>query len=266
MTSFTLAEKAIDQATKLIPSSSKELHITVSPKILHDFWMRSIEFFDTAYGRDRSLRFFQYLGRFLHGLVPIDVFASLSSTMALARKPLRFYGPVKSIKTVCDLIDQNALGSVEKGLTMAAAISDGVYRLADHVAFFERIKLLKLSPLSSDRLDRFIELFWLTEVIPMICRESRTYFYLRVEERALPEDAHEERKLLEEKKKKVLLSLFKVLICDLPCIVFVMNPLEFKQKRIHKIWCGLLGAMASIIGIKQNWPTSPTNSLETKKE
>eukprot|EP00397_Hematodinium_sp_SG-2012_P062137 GEMP01083381.1.p1 GENE.GEMP01083381.1~~GEMP01083381.1.p1 ORF type:complete len:276 (-),score=19.16 GEMP01083381.1:199-975(-) len=219
-----------------IPCSTKaKLDIRVDAKILHQFWLNSIQFMDTAYGRDRSCRFFQYLGRFLHGLVPIDAFQTLSSVMALSRKPLRFFGPLKAIKALCDLVDDTRVGAIEKGLTFAAVMSDGLYRLMDHIAFLERLKFISLSPINSDRLDRFVEIFWLTEVIPMICREARAYFYLRVEEKTLPAEALNELKRIAERKRKVLLSLFKVLICDLPCVIFVMNPMDFKQKRIHKV-------------------------------
>jgi len=226
---------------------------------VHEYWTSSISFMETAYGRDRSLRFFQYLGRCLSGVTHFPVFQSLSSTMALSRKGLRFFGPIKAAKALCDLYDDKNVPTLEKNLTLTAILSDAIYRLFDHVAFMERIKLLKLTPERSDLLDRFIEIFWLTEVIPMIFREAFAYFNLRMDQEKMKEAGTSVSDLfheLAERKKKVAISLFKVLFCDLPCIIFVLNGRDFKTNRKNKVWCGFLGAIASLIGCYQNWPES----------
>jgi len=270
MSSIHLIERATESLEKTAEhvetwagATDPRLHVRISchAKCLHQFWINSITFMDTAYGRDRSLRFLQYAGRMFHGLLVYDFLAKLSSTMALSRKGLRFFGPIKAIKALCDLMDDKVLNKVEKNLTAIATFSDGIYRLFDHVAFCERIKLLKLSEARSDLLDRFIEIFWLTEVIPMICREAFAYFNLRMEEEKLKVAGERPTSsllvALRERKRKVAISLFKVLCCDLPCIFFVIQPAEFKKRRIPKIWCGFLGMFASSIGIYQNWPSQP---------
>jgi len=272
MTSVQLVEHATEKMEKVTEHVETwagatdprlRLRISCHAKSVHQFWINSITFMDTAYGRDRSLRFLQYFGRMCHGCLSYDCFGKLSSTMALSRKGLRFFGPIKAVKALCDLIDDKMLNPIEKNLTFVATLSDGIYRLADHVAFLERIKVLRLSEARSDLLDRFIEIFWLTEVIPMICREALAYFNLRMEEEKLKVSGESPNSPLllaiRERKKKVAISLFKVLCCDLPCIFFVIQPQEFKKRRVPKMWCGFLGMLASSIGMYQNWPSKPAS-------
>lgn len=145
-----------------------------------DLWVESVLLSNTLVGRDKSMRAWQYLARMFSGLTDWEIFANLMRALSVSRKALRFYKPVKVAKAIEDVLRDPDLDPTDKALTLAEVGSDGVYALCDHVAFLQRIGGLNwLSPRQVDNLDRFIEFFWLTEVLPVICRELRTFLRLR---------------------------------------------------------------------------------------
>lgn len=234
---------------------------------LRDLWLQSIILSDTHIGRDKSARAFQYLARMLFGITDQEVFGNLLRALALSRKTLRFWKPVKAIKRIEDLYADPARDQLDKHLTALEIGSDGVYAAIDHVTFLQRIGALKwMSPKQVDNLDRFLEFFWATEAVPVILRESRNLLRFGAQATIAQEtDAKSNedtrlavvnRKTLAElvaDKKQSRILLFKA-ICDFLCSIYFMQPLNFKNKRIHKTWCGLLGLITSLISLKLNWP------------
>jgi len=141
---------------------------------LRDLWLQSIVLSDTHIGRDKSTRAFQYLARMLFGITDKEVFGNLLRTLALSRKTLRFWKPVKAVKRIEDLYADPARDQLDKNLTALEIGSDAVYAAIDHVTFLQRIGALKwMSPKQVDNLDRFLEFFWATEVVPVLWRETR---------------------------------------------------------------------------------------------
>jgi len=230
---------------------------------LRELWLQSILASDTLIVRDKSARGFQYLARMLAGITDIEIFTNLLRALSLSRKTLRFWKPVKALKRIEDVQHDTGLDTLDKNLTIAEIGSDGLYAALDHITFLQRIGGLKwMSPKQVDNLDRFLEFFWLTEVLPVIWRETRKLLRLRVaateSDAKLREDvrliASGSPYLLNDERKKALLLLFKAVCCDLPCSLYFMRPANFKNKRIHKTWCGALGVTASLISLKMNWP------------
>eukprot|EP00930_Biecheleria_cincta_P103647 TRINITY_DN95675_c0_g1_i1.p1 TRINITY_DN95675_c0_g1~~TRINITY_DN95675_c0_g1_i1.p1 ORF type:complete len:244 (+),score=52.46 TRINITY_DN95675_c0_g1_i1:57-788(+) len=232
---------------------------------LRDLWLESIAFSDTTLARDKTARAFQYTARMLFGITDLEVFGNLLRTLSLSRKVLRFYKPVKAIKRIEDAQQDPNLDALDKKLTVVEVASDGLYAAIDHITFLQRIGALKwMRPRAVDRLDRVLEFFWFTEIVPVIWREVRAL--LRMRRQAVELDAKRDEDgrpsavlkdglgRLEEKRRKALVLLFKAAVCDLPCSLYFMQPLKFKNKRVHKAWCGLLGLVASLISIQQNWP------------
>merc|ERR1719389_1344289 len=111
----------------------------------------------------------------LAGLTGRDIFSNLLRMLALSRKTLRFYKPVKAVKKIEDICSDCNLDEVDKNLTVVEVASDAIYAAIDHVTFVQRIGGMPwLSAEGVDRLDRFLEFFWLTEILPVIWREART--------------------------------------------------------------------------------------------
>lgn len=201
----------------------------------------------------------------MHGLTGKEFFHGLTSAMALTRKGLRFWGPIKAMDDICTILDKSrdAERSMRQehrwidALSICGAAADKVYRLVDHVAFAERIKLIKLSVENVDRLDRFIETFWLAEIIPTVIKDVIQYTVCRKEECALllrqDCDCGDLLQEVRAQKRRALLNLFKVGVCDLGCIFFVMRHASFKGQRKHRIWCGVLGVLASLIASYWHW-------------
>ncbi|CAE8695606.1 unnamed protein product, partial [Polarella glacialis] len=248
-----LARMADAKTTKFVPEGP-----------LRDTWLESVVFSDTLLARDKAARALQYTARMLFGLTDWEIFGNLLRTMSLSRKTLRFYKPVKAAKRIEDVCNDPNIDDLDKKLTVVEIASDAVYAALDHVTFLQRIGALKfLGPKGVDNLDRFLEFFWFTEIIPVIWRESRTL--LRLQRQAVEldakfsEDRHAHGALspsggLGEARRKTLLLLFKAVCCDLPCSMYFLQRLEVKSKRIHKFWAGLLGLLASLISLHTSWP------------
>lgn len=150
------------------------------PFSLYSFWVESVMLSNTLVGRDKSMRFWQYMFRMLSGLTGREFFAKLLYTMSVSRKTLKFYKPVKVAKALEDVVNDPKLDTVDKTLTVCEVGNDGMYALVDHVVFFQRMGGMPwLSPLQVDYLDRFEELFWFGEIVSVICRELRTFLRLR---------------------------------------------------------------------------------------
>mmetsp|Transcript_26688 Transcript_26688/g.60771 ORF Transcript_26688/g.60771 Transcript_26688/m.60771 type:complete len:246 (-) Transcript_26688:90-827(-) len=215
--------------SKLSPESLRQLR---------QFWLRAVIFQDTLAGRDKTMRFVQYLARCLSGVTGIEVFGNLLRTLALSRKTLRFGRQLRWAKDMerCWLNEKDAFN---RNTTIVEMGSYWIYCCVDHACFAQRIGLLRLTPKRSDYLDRFAEFFWLTEVIPVLAREAR----------ALLTSDSSERK---EKAKILLVKAF----CDLACSIYFLQPAAWRDRRKHKAWCGFLGAITSAISIRANWPTN----------
>jgi hypothetical protein len=135
---------------------------------------------NTLVGRDKSMRFWQYLARMLSGLTGRELFARILYTMSVSRKTLRFWKPVKAAKAIDDVLRDSNLGKVEKVLTVSEVGNDGVYALVDHVCFAQRVGALPwLDPTQVDFLARFVEVVWLNETLSVICRELYTFLRSR---------------------------------------------------------------------------------------
>eukprot|EP00747_Dinoflagellata_sp_TGD_P041860 gnl/TRDRNA2_/TRDRNA2_141719_c2_seq1.p1 gnl/TRDRNA2_/TRDRNA2_141719_c2~~gnl/TRDRNA2_/TRDRNA2_141719_c2_seq1.p1 ORF type:complete len:278 (-),score=55.42 gnl/TRDRNA2_/TRDRNA2_141719_c2_seq1:242-1075(-) len=270
----------------------------VKPMTLRDLWVDSVMLSNTLVGRDKSMRAWQYFFRFLFGLTGNDLFGNACKTMAVSRKTLRFYKPVKVAKAIDDVLRDPNMDETERKLTLVEVFSDGFYALMDHFAFLQRIGGLNwMTPKQVDNLDRFIECFWFTEVVPVICRELRTYFILRAEEsgrrkrrhrtggdgsgkrrpsEALvspmvsypssssmgPDEAgnfeaptaYPSSTMVSAKARLNKLLLFKAIFLDMPCIMYMLQPASFKNKRVNRMWCGFLGVIASFVSLHINWP------------
>lgn len=211
------------------------LGVTLSLKDLRRLWLQSIVLSDTQVGRDKGMRFWQYLARMLSGLSGSQVSMNLCSTLALGRKTIRFWKPVKLVKQMEDCLASRA-DSVDKTLTLTEYGSFFVYCLIDHCAFAQRIGLLKLSPESSDRLDRFEECWWFTEALALFLRERR----------ALGSDDP-------RRRREAKLLVVKAFL-DIWCAVYFILPAAKRNLRIHKSWAGLFGAIASLISLHMAWP------------
>lgn len=139
-----------DASSDSSSSAPLQLNGTAVSRLVRD----TVTFSETAHGRDRVFRCFQYLGRFLFGAFQLEFFDRLTSVMALTRKSLRFWGPVKGIVELCE-VDGNSSGA--RWLKKAGIFSDAIYRLTDHVAFAQRIGLIgkNWTKEAVDKLDRY---------------------------------------------------------------------------------------------------------------
>merc|ERR1719271_2034857 len=174
------------------------------------------------------------MARMLAGLTGIDVFANLLRSCAVMRKIMRFWKPVKALKRIEDATRDDSLDDMDKALTVAEVGSDGFYAFVDHFAFAQRIGLFPwMSAEQVDRLDRFIEVWWVTEIVPVIWRETR--FFRRVWN-AEPKDPNWQKVdalASREKKRKATWNLFKNYI-DLLCSFYFLMPAAFKNKPMPK--------------------------------
>mmetsp|Transcript_19988 Transcript_19988/g.49887 ORF Transcript_19988/g.49887 Transcript_19988/m.49887 type:complete len:244 (+) Transcript_19988:72-803(+) len=217
---------------------------SVDAKTLQRLWFQAVVFQDTLVGRDKSIRFFQYVARLLSGITNMQVFANLLSALALSRKTLRFGRQLKLAKNIreCYLGEQDSMNRITTILEDGSFI---IYCFMDHVCFTERIKLLKLSPRRSEMLDRFTEVFWITEAAPALLREIRAY--------VSGGGADVGSAQWQERRDRAKLLILK-LSCDLACAFYCVQRSSWRNRRQHKVWCGVLGAIASAVSIKMNWP------------
>lgn len=234
----------------------------IRPSQLKEAWEVSDEFSQMNYGRDRFFRIWQYLGRFLAGLLNHETgaFMSMSGFFAAARKPLRFWGPVVNLKGICNLLDvvKNMEDTCSEDfyiamLDLACLVSDALYRLFDHVAFLERIKFLKLSVENADRLDRFIEVFWLTEIIPRTAKELICLLRIRKESQLLLKSGDPLPAELLKARSDSMLHLLRVLGCDLYCCFFAMSHRTSKINPQRRMLSGALGTLSSVIACYLLW-------------
>eukprot|EP00746_Dinoflagellata_sp_MGD_P153684 gnl/MRDRNA2_/MRDRNA2_84393_c0_seq1.p1 gnl/MRDRNA2_/MRDRNA2_84393_c0~~gnl/MRDRNA2_/MRDRNA2_84393_c0_seq1.p1 ORF type:complete len:329 (+),score=50.87 gnl/MRDRNA2_/MRDRNA2_84393_c0_seq1:135-1121(+) len=214
---------------------------------LRNLWMKTIILSDTQLGRDKSARFLQYCGRMISGLTgSTGVPWLLCMNLALMRRCLRFWKPVKLAKQIEDTAHDENMAKLDKVLTLTEFSSFLVYCLMDHLRFAQNCSLLKLSPERYDILDRLTETLWVCETVPALTRETLALFRSNgsVAKRTLA--------------RKWVLKL----LCDLFCAVHFTWPIGRRNQRIHKIWVGLLGAVASLMSLHIAWPSDsdPTKS------
>lgn len=210
-----------------------------SKEKLRCFWMKTIIVSDTQLGRDKSARFFQYLGRMVSGCTgSTGIPWQLCLNLALMRRCLRFWKPVKLGKQIEDTIKDQEMPMLSKFLTVAEFSSFLMYCLMDHVRFAQNCLLLKLTPERFDLLDRCTEMFWVCETVPALMRESMVLFGRN--------RSSAERRL----SRKWVVKL----VCDLFVAVYFTWPMRSRNKRVHKIWSGLLGAFASLLSLHIAWP------------
>lgn len=217
----------------------------------------SITLSNTLIGRDKSIRFWQYLARMLSGLTGREFFAKLLATLAISRKTLRFYKPIKAAKTVDDLLKQPCQDYTARALTLSEVINDGIYAGVDNIAFFQRIGAFPwMNAKQIDNLDRFIEIFWFNEILSVFCREVRSFSQLRTS--GSDRDASSEKLLSVDKsawKRKLNLILIVKALVDMPCALYFLQPAAFRNEGRNKAWCGFLGMIASLMSLHVNWPS-----------
>lgn len=226
-----------------------------------EWCLESVAVSDTILGRDKSMRLVQYSMRMLTGLVPEWTQGrpgNLMRTLAVARKALRFWRPLRSWRSIDEVLRAKvgsdlARTELDRRLTLVELISFATYCLIDHFAFYQRIGGLKSwTANQADALDRVAEFFWTVESVPVVWREIRELGRIRKEEDVSNAVACE---ALRQRKKKALLSLFKAGVCDIPCSFYfwVLNA-ETRNKGKHKAWCGFLGILASLVSLHGMWP------------
>mmetsp|Transcript_1064 Transcript_1064/g.2745 ORF Transcript_1064/g.2745 Transcript_1064/m.2745 type:complete len:229 (+) Transcript_1064:72-758(+) len=209
-------------------------------------WLKAVLFQDTLVGRDKCMRFAQYCARCLSGLIDSSVAQQVLVNLAMARKALRFGRQVRWAHDMREvyLNERDPFNLVTTLLEMGSFL---VYCCIDHACFAQRVNLLPLGPKKTDLLDRFAEVFWVTEVVPALMREVRAYFN--------GGGAKENSQAWIDRRARAKLLIFK-LLCDLPCSYYFVQPLAWRNKRVHKAWCGALGAAASAVSIQMTWPRS----------
>lgn len=232
---------------------------------LREWCLESVTVADTLLGRDKSMRLVQYTMRMLTGLNPAWTPGrpgNLMRTLAVARKSLRFWRPLRSWRSIDELIKAK-LGSelaqteFDRKLTFIELLSFGIYCLIDHCAFYQRVGgFASWTANQADALDRVAEFFWTIESVAVVWREMRSLGRIR-QELALGNVAVQH--FLRERQKKALLLLFKAGVCDIPCSLYfwAMNA-ETRNKGKHKIWCGLLGVLASLVSLHGMWARKHT--------
>lgn len=246
-----------------IPNRSmSDLRIIPNGEVPFREWcLESVACADTLLCRDKSMRLIQYTMRMLTGLNPSwtqGTPGNLMRTLAVARKSLRFWRPLRSWRSIDEVLKAKlgsdlALTEFDRTLTLIEHLSFAVYCLIDHLAFFQRVGgLSKLTADQADALDRVAEFNWTIESIVVVWREMRSLGRIR-KELALGNLAIEH--VLKERKKKALLSLFKAGVCDIPCSLYfwAMNAKTRNQGK-HKAWCGFLGILASCVSLYGMWP------------
>ncbi|CAD7923779.1 unnamed protein product [Amoebophrya sp. A120] len=262
-----------------------------SASVVERFLFDLNTFLQSERGRERLFRAGQYAGRLLHGLTMWNFFLQLSKVMALTRKGMRFGGPLRLALDLFATLDKIRFATASPStdgattvqhskqqnlLTFFAISQDILYHSIDHIAFLERIQLLRISAERSDLLDRFIECFWLTEIIPLFTRDAleavrlwktqkinvfkhlleygRDFWVSRI----LQDQSRTALKVQKQDPPNtdhllLATNLIKLGLCDFPCVIFVLRSSAFRQKRKHKIWCGALGVVASLISCYWQW-------------
>jgi len=227
------------------------IQVRVNPRLLktlRQVWLQVCILQDTTVGRDKCMRLFQYIGRFLNGVTGVETFANLTASIALARKMTRFARPLKWARDMelCWLYTKDKL---DRATTLMELGSYFVYCIVDHFCFAQRIGVIPWGPGKSDRrtdlLDRFAEVFWLTEVLPVFVREIRAYL--------TGGGAEPQSEAWRERRQVATLRLVKA-ACDFPCSIYCMWSFARRDMRFHKVWVGFLGAIASLISLYTLWP------------
>mmetsp|Transcript_5938 Transcript_5938/g.14207 ORF Transcript_5938/g.14207 Transcript_5938/m.14207 type:complete len:289 (+) Transcript_5938:98-964(+) len=228
------------------------LQVVVHPglvRLLRRLWLQVCIVQDGTTGRDKLARFVQYLSRFLNGATGVEVFANLNASLSLARKITRFARPLKWARDM-ELCWRHTEDKLDKVTTLVELGSYFIYCCVDHCCFAQRIGFIPWGPGSSDirtdRLDRFAELFWLTEVVPVFVREIRAY--------STGGGAERDSQAWRERRRVATLRLMKA-ACDFPCSIYFLWSFARRNKREHKVWCGILGAIASCISLHTLWPS-----------
>lgn len=240
---------------------SSDLRVIPGEVPLREWCLESVAVADTLLGRDKSMRLVQYTMRMLTGLNPEWTQGrpgNLMRTLAVARKSLRFWRPLRSWRSIDEVLKAKvgsdlAHTELDRKLTVTELLSFAIYCVIDHLCFYQRVG--GLSSWSADRadaLDRVAEFFWTTESVAVVWREIRTLGRIR-KELALGDAAIQ--LSLKERQKKVLLALFKAGVCDIPCSLYfwAMNSAT-RNKGKHKAWCGFLGVLASLVSLHGMWP------------
>lgn len=226
-----------------------------------EWCLESVACADTLLCRDKSMRLVQYACRMLTGLNPSWTQAppgNLMRTLAVARKSLRFWRPLRSWRSIDEVLRAKegsdlARTEFDRKLTLIELISFAVYCLIDHLAFYQRVGgLSSWTANQADALDRVAEFFWTTESVAVVWRECRLLACLSKEQH-LGNMAMQH--ALRQRRKKALLSLFKAGVCDIPCSLYfwAMNAQTRNQGK-HKAWCGFLGVLASLVSLHGMWP------------
>ncbi|CAD7952969.1 unnamed protein product [Amoebophrya sp. A25] len=246
---------------------------------LHLLIKDAIAFSQNETGREKTFRFWQYFGRFLFGVFRYQPFMALAGFMSMTRKSMRWFTPIRMFSEMCEIADKiktsynnvdscnsttsNPNSSVSAAdaifhqrrhdvLTLIGVSQDWVYRLLDHVAFFERMKVLRMSESAADWLDRIIEFFWLTEIVPLAVRDALSYRKVSSEMNACSTSSSAFTTLAEQ-ARHLRLNLIRLLFLDLPCAIYFMLPPAFRNQRLNQTWAGGLGSLACLFGCYSQW-------------
>lgn len=250
--------------------------------IYHPWIVHLIKFLDTTAGREKLLRFLQYLSRFLSFSLNSIKARSLQLQFLLIRKVLRFLKPLNHIQLASKLYD-NKLSDQDQLVKYSLILKNiflSLYLTLDQINL---LRLLRILPINNNnnnknsksndiiqfKVPRWANYCWFFSILTGIVSDLRNIQNSHSELKQLlvssssinndhniSEDSKDSLKetnvLIKKTYNKKYLSTKKLLWDLLDCVI-VLNNLNYLKSRDDIV--GISGILTSIFGIQDVWNT-----------
>lgn len=237
--------------------------------VYHPWVTHLIKFLDTTAGREKVLRFLQYLSRFIAFTSKSIKAQSLQLQFLLIRKVLRFLKPLNHIQLASKLFD-NKLSSQDPVVRLASVAKNvflAIYLGLDQINLLRLFKILpmgsnvRLNGIINLKVPRWANYFWLFSILSGIVSDVRGIQAsdLELQQVALEEskvedgkhDSIRETEILIKNIRQAKTGATRKLVWDLLDCIIVLNNLNHLKSRDDVV--GLSGVITSLFGVQDVW-------------
>ncbi|EGW30493.1 uncharacterized protein SPAPADRAFT_63314 [Spathaspora passalidarum NRRL Y-27907] len=218
--------------------------------VYHPTLTKLAKFLDSTPQREKTLRLFAYLSRFLgyyayrkgYSRDTVEMYNSLKTQLSFIRKALRFFKPVKHVQTAAQAYDNKLLDPILQLTTVVRNLALAGYLTLDGVVFFKMLGIIDKKKYPT--VARTSAKFWLLSLIAGVAHSLRIIYSLNrnTEEKTAVESTSLNNKLCAAKRKLVWDLLDMFIASNL------LGILHFTEGDV-----GLAGVITSVMGLRDMW-------------
>ncbi|RLV96624.1 Peroxisomal membrane protein PMP27 [Spathaspora sp. JA1] len=228
--------------------------MVVDTLIYHPTLTKLVSFLDSAPQREKTLRLFAYLSRFLgyyalrkgYSKDTIEMYNTLKNQLSFIRKALRFFKPVKHLQTAAKAYDNKLLDPILQLTTIVRNLGYAGYLALDGVVLFKMIGLIDKKKYPT--VAKTSAKFWMAGLIAGVINSLRIIYSLSSYRKQDTE------KLSSEEVASISNKLFlakRKLVWDLLDMFIAGNTLGVLHFTEGDV--GLAGVITSLMGLRDMW-------------